>query len=169
MITKEHLKYLLCTLIGVLVTYLVMNHYNPVKRVVDTSVHSTQTTSKTPITTATDVTLVQKDNPSSPDLVVRNVYVADIDGKQIEAPVVTKKDDQQAIVKSVIDVTPLVKQMTPKWEAGVGVDVDNNYKVSPCVSLQRNYKQDKAVEMVITINKENGKVERGMLLHKWMF
>ena len=71
---------------------------------------------------------------------------------------VTKKDDQQAVVKSVIDVTPLVKQMTPKWEAGVGVDVDNNYKVSPCVSLQRNYKQDKAVEMVITINKENGKV-----------
>lgn len=162
------IKYVSCVTLGILTTYLVMS-YNPVRRVGDTSVHQTQTTPSNTISTATSVTHVPKSNSSDPDLVVRNIYVADINGKKVEAPVVTTGSDQTTTVKSVIDVTPLVKQMTPRWEAGVGVGFDNNYRMSPCVSLQRNYKQDKAVEMVITIDKNNGKVERGMLLHKWMF
>lgn len=161
------IKYVACILLGVAITSLVM-HYDSVRREGNTSVLPSHTSPPNTLSSETSVSVAPKSNPAEPDLIFRNVYVADINGNRVEAPVVSKSN-QQATVKNVIDVTPLVKQMTPKWEAGVGVDVDNHLKVSPCVSLQRNYKQDKAVEMVITIDKSNGKIEKGMLLYKWMF
>lgn len=165
------IKYITCVAIGFLLATLVMN-FNSVRRVEDTNVHTKQTTPPKTISSETSVTVVPKDSTGSDaDLVVKNVYVAEINGERVEAPMSPKgnTDDKAVIVNNVVDITPLVKQMTPKWEAGVGVEYDSNNKVLPCMSLQRNYKHNRAVEMIVTIDKDCKNIERGMLLHKWMF
>lgn len=111
--------------------------------------------------------MTAKTTKSDPDLVVSNRYVAKIDGKYVEAPVQTTKDTSTAVVSTTIDVTPLVKQMTPKWEAGVGVGCVGK-EILPCVSLQRNYKQDKAVETVIQMDTQ-GHFKGASVIHKWRF
>lgn len=174
------IKYLLCILLGVILAVVAMTHFAPVRRGDDTSVPTENTTplvnpSNTIKSETAVVSVAPKSNPKTdPDLIVKDVYIAEINGRRVEAPVVAvegaqKPGDMQATVKHTIDVTPLVKQMTPKWEVGAGVDVDNNFKVNPCVSLQRNYKTDKALEVVVTVDKSNGQIKNGMLLHKWRF
>ena len=159
-------------LVGVLIIGL---YFTAVRRGKDTNVHQPETpkitTSKLPITTQSTLSVTKKITESAPDLIVSNKYVAKIDGKLVEAPMkdVSYKDKNNTTttVSTAIDVTPLVKQMTPKWEAGVGVGyVDKD--VLPCMTLQRNYKQDKAVEAVIQID-TSGNFKGASLVHKWRF
>ena len=89
-----------------------------------------------------------KENPKASDLIVSTDYVANINGKEIKAPMVTTKDNTTATVSTTIDVTPLVKQMTPNWEIGTGVGYENLKNINYAVSLQRNYKQGKSIELM---------------------
>ena len=174
-INKTTIRYILAgILLGVLITGL---YFTSVRRGENTNVHqpetSKTTTSKLPVTTQSTLSVTKKTTESEPDLIVSNKYVAKIDGKLVEAPIknVSYKDNNSdgitATVSTTIDVTPLVKQMTPKWEAGVGVGyVDND--VLPCMTLQRNYKHDKAVEAVIQID-TSGNFKGASLVHKWRF
>lgn len=173
-INKTTIRYILAgILLGVLITGL---YFTSVRRGGNTNVHPSETpkttTSKLPVTTQSTLSVTKKLTESEPDLIVSNKYVAKIDGKLVEAPIksdVSYKDKNSttATVSTTIDVTPLVKQMTPKWEAGVGIGyVDND--VLPCMTLQRNYKHDKAVEAVIQID-TNGNFKGASLVHKWRF
>lgn len=174
-INKATIRYILAgILLGVLITGL---YFTSVRRGGNTNVHQPETsktstiTSKLPVTTKSTLSVTKKTTESEPDLIVSNKYVAKIDGKLVEAPIknVSYKDKNSttATVSTTIDVTPLVKQMTPKWEAGVGIGyVDND--VLPCMTLQRNYKHDKAVEAVIQID-TNGNFKGASLVHKWRF
>lgn len=171
-INKTTIKYILAgILLGVLITGL---YFTSVRRGGNTNVHHSETpktTSQLPVTTQSTLSVTKKITKSDPDLIVSNKYVAKIDGKLVETPIknVSYKDKNSttATVSTTIDVTPLVKQMTPKWEAGVGVGyVDND--VSPCMTLQRNYKHDKAVEAVIQID-TSGNFKGASLVHKWRF
>lgn len=172
---RTAIKYMSCIALGFLLALLVLKEAdNLVRRAGSTSVHRTQTSSKTPtasvLTGETSVSVAPKVSTAAADLVVKNGYVADINGERVEAPMVSSKDNSgtQATVTNTIDITPLVNQMTPKWEAGVGLEYNyNDKKVLPCMSLQRNYRNDRAVEIVVTVDNKN--IERGMLLHKWMF
>ena len=172
-INKTTIRYILAgILLGVLITGL---YFTSVRRGENTNVHQPETskitTSKPTVTTQSTLSVTKKTTESEPDLIVSNKYVAKIDGKLVEAPmkdVYTKdKNSTTATVSTTIDVTPLIKQMTPKWEAGVGVGyVDNN--VLPCMTLQRNYKHDKAVEAVIQIDTD-GSFKGVSVIHKWRF
>lgn len=179
-INKTTIRYILAgILLGVLVTGL---YFTSVRRGENTNVHqpetSKTTTSKLPVTTQSTLSVTKKTTESEPDLIVSNKYVAKIDGKLVEAPMkpdVSYKDKNSitagsgttATVSTTIDVTPLVKQMTPRWEAGVGIGyVDKD--VLPCMTLQRNYKHDKAVEAVIQIDTD-GNFKGASLIHKWRF
>lgn len=172
-INKTTIRYILVgILLGVLITGL---YFTSVRRGGNTNVHHSETskttTSKLPVTTQSTLSVTKKITESEPDLIVSNKYVAKIDGKLVEAPIknVSYKDKNSTTttVSTTIDVTPLVKQMTPKWEAGVGVGyVDND--ILPCMTLQRNYKHDKAVEAVIQID-TSGNFKGASLVHKWRF
>lgn len=173
-INKTTIRYILAgiLLVGVLITGL---YFTSVRRDGNTNVHQSETpkttTSKLPVTTQSTLSVTKKTTESDPDLIVSNKYVAKIDGKLVEAPIknVSYKDKNNttATVSTTIDVTPLVKQMTPKWEVGVGVGyIDKD--VLPCMTLQRNYKHDKAVEAVIQID-TSGNFKGASLVHKWRF
>ena len=171
-INKTTIRYILAgILLGVLIIGL---YFTSVRRGENTNVHQPETpktTSKLPVTTQSTLSVTKKITESDPDLIVSNKYVAKIDGKFVEAPIknVSYKDKNSttATVSTTIDVTPLVKQMTPKWEAGVGVGyVDKD--VLPCMTLQRNYKHDKAIEAVIQID-TSGNFKGASLVHKWRF
>lgn len=172
-INKTTIRYTLAgVLMGVLITGL---YFTSVRRGGNTNVHQPETpkitTSQLPVNTQSTLSVTKKTTESDPDLVVSNKYVAKIDGKLVEAPmkpdVSNTKDKNQAVVSTTIDVTPLVKQMVPKWEAGVGIGyVDKD--VLPCMTLQRNYKHDKAVEAVIQIDTE-GNFKGASVIHKWRF
>lgn len=171
-INKTTIRYILA---GILLVVLIIGlYFTSVRRGGNTNVHQQETpktTSKLPVTTQSTLSVTKKITESEPDLIVSNKYVAKIDGKLVEAPMknVSYKDKNSttATVSTTIDVTPLVKQMTPKWEAGVGVGyVDKD--VLPCMTLQRNYKHDKAVEAVIQID-TSGNFKGASLVHKWRF
>ena len=171
-INKTTIRYILA---GVLVIVLIIGlYFTSVRRGENTNVHHSETpktTSKLPVTTQSTLSVTKKTTESEPDLIVSNKYVAKIDGKIVEAPIkdVSYKDKNSTTttVSTTIDVTPLVKQMTPKWEAGVGIGyVDND--VLPCMTLQRNYTHDKAVEAIIQID-TSGNLKGASLVHKWRF
>ena len=178
-INKTTIRYilagiLLVVVVGVLIIGL---YFTSVRRGENTNVHQPETpkitTSKHTVTTQSTLSVTKKTTESEPDLIVSNKYVAKIDGKLVEAPMksdVSYKDKNNTTtttVSTTIDVTPLLKQMTPKWEAGVGVGYINN-DVLPCMTLQRNYKHDKAVEAVIQID-TSGNFKGASLVHKWRF
>lgn len=156
-------KVTLSLLVGILVG-CVISTYISVRRAENTEVHIQETPK---ITTESTLKVTTKTTTSDPDLVVSNKYVAKINDKYVEAPIHTTKDTSTAVVSTTIDVTPLVKQMTPKWEAGVGVGCVDK-KLLPCVSLQRNYKQDRAVEAVIQMDTQ-GHFKGASVIHKWRF
>ena len=172
-INKTTIRYILA---GILLVVLIIGlYFTSVRRGENTNVHQPETpkitASKLPVTTQSTLSVTKKTTESEPDLIVSNKYVAKIDGKLVEAPMknVSYKDKNSTTttVSTTIDVTPLVKQMTPKWEAGVGVGyVDRD--VLPCMTLQRNYKHDKAVEAVIQID-TSGNFKGASLIHKWRF
>lgn len=171
-INKTTIRYILA---GILLVVLIIGlYFTSVRRGGNTNVHQPETpktTSKLPVTTQSTLSVTKKITENEPDLIVSNKYVAKIDGKLVEAPMknVSYKDKNSTTttVSTTIDVTPLVKQMTPKWEAGIGVGyVDKD--VLPCMTLQRNYKHDKAVEAVIQID-TSGNFKGASLVHKWRF
>lgn len=173
-INKTTIRYILA---GILLVVLIIGlYFTSVRRGENTNVHQPETpkitTSKHTVTTQSTLSVTKKTTESEPDLIVSNKYIAKIDGKLVEAPMknVSYKDKNNTTtttVSTTIDVTPLVKQMTPKWEVGVGIGyVDKD--VLPCMTLQRNYKHDKAVEAVIQIDTD-GNFKGASLVHKWRF
>lgn len=173
-INKTTIRYILAgVLIGVLITGM---YFTSVRRGGNTNVHQPETpkitTSKPTVTTKSTLSVTPKSTKSDPDLVVSNKYVAKIDGKLVEAPIikdVSNTEGNTAHVSTTIDVTPLVNKMTPKWEAGVGIGyVDRDGGVLPCMTLQRNYEHDKAVEAVIQIDTD-GNFKGASVIHKWRF
>ncbi|MDO4921406.1 MAG: hypothetical protein Q4E64_06245 [Phascolarctobacterium sp.] len=162
-----------CSLVGLLIGGFIGYSYAPLSRTGDTYVHNQKTSSPLQANTETVLSVTPKTSESDPDVVVENSYVAVVNGEKIAAPVETSKDDTTATIKTTVDLTPLVKQMTPKWEVGIGVsynrDTDiSDKKILPCVSVQRNYKHDKAVEVIINAD-THGNVKGGSVLHKWLF
>ena len=162
-----------CFLVGTLLGVYVGYTYNPVSRGENTSVLAQKTTQSPVVTSTTTLETSPKTTPADPDVIIQSSYVAVVNGEKIEAPLkAISKDDTTATIKTTVDLTPLVSKMTPRWEAGVGLsyydDGDTNKKVKPCASLQRNYKNDKAVEMIIHMD-THGNVKGGSVLHKWLF
>lgn len=120
--------------------------------------------SGSPIGSSTSVSIEKKTVETEPDLEVSTKYVTKVNDKYIEVPTKTTYDrsTDKVIVRQEVEIPNVFKK---NWEVGVGVSSD----IEPVVSLQRNYKVDKAIELIVIIDKEQGKVSKGVLMHKWKF
>ena len=139
-----------------------------VRRYYETPVVPTETTTAPYVATSTTtLEVTPKETKSDPDLIVETKYVAKVNGQMVTAPVTTHIDESTAKVTTEIDVTPLVKQMTPKWELGVGIGYHKDDLYVP-VSIQRNYKMDKAVVFEVHLDPSDNMRPNGVeVQHKW--
>lgn len=149
-------------ILGVLIGVALCVTIDLVRRDHKTPVRPPQTTS---VSSSTTLEVLPKQEPSSPDLVVDHSYVAYVNGEKLEVPLKTT-DKTTSKVTTVVDMTPIVSKMTPKWEAGIGVSYYNK-KILPTISVQRNYQHDKAIEMSLYL--KGNQVKGGSLMHKWLF
>lgn len=92
----------------------------------------------------TELSVSPKVTDSSPDLIINHKYTAEIEGKRIEVPTVSTKNT--ATVTTHLDVTPVVRQLVPRWEVGVGVSSDRK----PIASIQYNFKVNQGIECVVS-------------------
>lgn len=137
-----------------------------------------------PLSTTTDIAIsvTNKKSEHSPDLELNQTYVANINGKEVEVKV---KDNEQpktpaasagatasisttATVSQTIDLTPFVDAMRPDWELGVGIGRNDSKTYIP-VSLQRNYKYDRALQFEIHLDAHDRSVKGFEVQHKWSF
>lgn len=151
-----------------LIVLTIAGLYLSVRRYYETPVVPTKTTTDTYMATSeTNLEVTPKDTKSDPDLIVETRYVAKINGQTVTAPVTTRIDESTAKVTTEIDVTPLVKQMAPKWELGVGVGYHKDDLYIP-VSIQRNYKLNKAVVLELHLDPSDNMRPNGVeVQHKW--
>jgi len=105
----------------------------------------------------TTVTATTKSKSTDPDVIVRQTYVADVNGKRIEVPVVSKpgnSSDPQGTITQQINMQPVVDmavkdakdRLKKNWEVGAGVMVTQD-SVLPLVAIQRNFSDTHAVEI----------------------
>lgn len=132
----------------------------------------------------TSVQVVPKSDPYEEDLCLSQKYTANINGEKVSVPIVktttnsTKQPGSpggnvtmetqgavKAIVSQTVDLTPVLSKLKPTWELGVGYNyVDKKHY--GCVSLQRNYKDNKALELTCQI--QDKEVKGVMVQHKWL-
>lgn len=126
-----------------------------------------------------NVQVTPKTSASSPDLQLTQRYTAIINNKKVEVPVKDAVADPSvpaastgatgyaASVTQEIDVTPLVSSLVPRWELGVGMGMDSNDKVYIPLSIQRNYKTDKAIQVELHLG--SNEIKGVEVQHKWLF
>ena len=132
------------------------------------------------LVTTGSLSATQKTTADDPDLVVNQKYVANINGKKVEVPIVVSKTtpaspsptgagtSTTATFRQEIDVSPLVTQMVPKWELGVGVGKQKDSGVYIPLSIQRNYEVSKGVQFEVHLD-TSGKIVGTEIQHKWRF
>lgn len=163
-------RYVLVFTIGTLVGYYGSPKTIPVK---------TNTAANQIITNTSSLSATQKANPADPDLIVTQKYVANINGKKVEVPIVAKTaptspaptgagNSTTATFRQEIDVSPLVTKMIPKWEVGVGVGTQKDKGIYIPLSIQRNYEVSKGVQFEIHLD-TSGKIVGTEIQHKWRF
>lgn len=177
-ISKQGWLALIIALITILVLIAIFTYSKPKHSVTESNNNNnTESTVNTTLTTqlTTQLTAHPKKNDTDSDLVVRQSYTATINGTKVTVPVSkatstttgTLKGTQQAVLVQDIDVTQLVKPLVPKWELGVGLGVHKDDVYIP-VSIQRNYKIDRALAFEVHLDKHlqpNGL----SVTHKWCF
>lgn len=131
------------------------------------------------VATTSSLSAAQKASPNDPDLIVTQKYVANINGKKVEVPIVAKTAPTSpattgtgisttATLKQEIDVSPLVAHMIPKWEVGIGVGTQKDKGIYIPLSIQRNYEVSKGVQFEIHLD-TSGKIVGTEIQHKWRF
>lgn len=146
--------------------------------------HSQDSTSG--LLSTTSVKAETKDSPNDEDLVLSQNYIANINGKKVSVPIVDKRTvsaaNQPAVadgnavsqtpqgitasVEQTIDLTPVLYSLRPAWELGVGYSRVNNHSYVP-LSIQRNYKDTKAVEVTVFVDTDR-QAKGFMVQHKWL-
>lgn len=132
-----------------------------------------------PLAATSHLNVTLKETPEDSDLVVTQKYVATINNKKVEVPVIDKTTPASASTASAtsytatlqqeVDITPLVAHMVPRWELGVGLGRQEGGNTYIPVSVQRNYTYNKAVQVELHIDPRNQKVSGVEIQHKWRF
>ena len=177
--TKNIIALLLSFTLGAGCCYLYLRGDNKVSEPPPSS-----SDSKGGLLSTTRIHAATKDNPNEEDLVLSNNYVAVINGEKVSVPIVkrttgtTYQPDSagspandapqgvKATVEQTIDLTPVLSKLRPAWELGAGVSYVNKRTYVP-VSIQRNYADDKALELTVLVDTD-GKAKGAMVQHKWL-
>ena len=170
----DKVKQILPYLLTILLTLLVNSWF-----LKDTQKPSSGSSATNTPVSSTDVQVTSKTSASQADLQITQRYTAIINNKKVEVPVKDAVADPSvpaastgatgyaASVRQEIDITPLVKSLVPRWELGVGMGVDSNDKVYIPLSVQRNYKSDKAIQVELHLG--SNEIKGVEVQHKWLF
>lgn len=173
------LALILSFIVGFGSCYYVMSHR------VDSKAEDPQQDSTSGLLSTTRIQTQTKTTPDDEDLVLSQKYTAVINGEKVSVPIVKRttgttyqpdsanssnvpasQKDVKATVEQTIDLTPVLSRLRPSWELGTGLSYMNNHSYVP-VSIQRNYSDDKALELTVLVNTD-GKAEGAMVQHKWL-
>ena len=118
----------------------------------------------------------EKDSPEAPDLIIKQIYTADINGEKITVPVkpvdkpsgsLHSPEGTTAKVTQEVDLTPIVKKLQPNWEVGIGAGYHKEVYIP--VSVQRNYKPKRAIAVELHLDPSDKKISGTEVMHKWFF
>lgn len=173
---REHKTHILVLLAGCLIGGFVTYQYLD-KQKAPTSRSSVPNA----LVSTTNVQVTTKSNGTDPDLKLTQKYVATINDKKVEVPIknvvpeattsarpVGSATPYTAVVSQTIDLTPIAKAVSPNWEVGVGVGRYRSDTYVP-LSLQRNYKNDKAICVELAVDPKDRQVKGWSIQHKWLF
>ena len=129
----------------------------------------------------TSIQVTTKTKETEPDLSLTQKYVATINDKKVEVPIknvvpeattsarpVGSATPYTAVVSQTIDITPIAKAVSPNWEVGVGIGRYRSDTYVP-LSLQRNYKNNKAICVELSLDPQDRQVKGWSIQHKWLF
>lgn len=134
-------------------------------------------------TIQSNLVVTEKTSEDDPDLKVSQTYKAIINNQEIEVPVsvsttskttasssaATGTPGTTASLRQEIDVTPIVRQLVPDWELGVGIGKQRDGDVYIPVSIQRNYETHKGLQMELHVDPKDQKIDGIEIQHKWRF
>lgn len=173
---REHKTHFFVLLAGCLIGSFVTYRYID-KQEVPTSRSSVP---NVPLST-TSIQVTTKTKETEPDLSLTQKYVATINDKKVEVPIknvvpeattsarpVGSATPYTAVVSQTIDLTPIAKAVSPNWEVGVGVGRYRSNTYVP-LSLQRNYKNNKAICVELSLDPQDRQVKGWSIQHKWLF
>lgn len=165
-IIKKYIIYILLVIMGVILGVAFKNGSNNTAssdtlNTTSTTLRDTNDTSK--ITSKGTITITPAPSTATGDtLVVKESLVATNGNRKAEVPIRNQsvplnnnenKDtsNKNIEVTNTIDVSSLVRPLVPKWEIGIGVGTHDGDTYIP-VSIQRDYKVDKAVRLEIHLD-----------------
>lgn len=173
---REHKTHFFVLLAGCLIGSFVTYRYID-KQEVPTSRSSVP---NVPLST-TSIQVTTKTKETEPDLSLNQKYVATINDKKVEVPIknvvpeaatsarpVGSATPYTAVVSQTIDLTPIAKAVSPNWEVGVGVGRYRSDTYVP-LSLQRNYENNKAICVELSLDPQDKQVKGWSIQHKWLF
>lgn len=166
---------ILCLIITAAVMFFRHNRDNEVKK---PSVSSSPSA-----TIQSNLVVTEKTSEDDPDLRVSQTYKAIINNQEIEVPVsasttskttasssaATGTPGNTASLRQEIDVTPIVRQLVPDWELGVGIGKQRDGDVYIPVSIQRNYETHKGLQVELHVDTKDQKIDGIEIQHKWRF
>lgn len=134
-------------------------------------------------TIQSNLVVTEKTSEDDPDLRVSQTYKAIINNQEIEVPVsasttskttasssaATGTPGNTASLRQEIDVTPIVRQLVPDWELGVGIGKQKDGDVYIPVSIQRNYETHKGLQVELHVDPKDQKIDGIEIQHKWRF
>lgn len=173
---REHKTHFFVLLAGCLIGSFVTYRYID-KQEVPTSRSSVP---NVPLST-TSIQVTTKTKETEPDLSLTQKYVATINNKKVEVPIknvvpeattsarpVGSATPYTAVVSQTIDLTPIAKAVSPNWEVGVGIGRHRSDTYIP-LSLQRNYENNKAICVELSLDPQDRQVKGWSIQHKWLF
>lgn len=147
-------------------------HKDTVKTVEDKEITSTGTITVTPNEEPNDVLVIHE------SLVASNGHRrVEVPIRNTKTPIATPNSDnynsdnpnKTVTYENKIDVSALVRPLVPKWEIGTGVGTHRGNVYVP-VSVQRDYKVDKAVRVEVHLDPKDRMAPKGVeVQHIWKF
>ena len=155
-------------------------HKDTIKNTNESSkVTSTGTITVTPNKESTDVlvvheSLVASNGTRKVEVPIRNIKAPITVDNNYNKPSDTpnnnnNNNNKTVIYENKIDVSALVRPLVPKWEIGTGVGTHRGNVYVP-VSVQRDYKVDKAVRIEVHLDPKDRMAPKGVeVQHIWKF
>ena len=139
------------------------------------------TNEDTKVTSTGTITVTTNKEPNDV-LVVHESLVASNGNRKVEVPIRNIKapiynpnsdnpnpNNKTVTYENKIDVSALVRPLVPKWEIGTGVGTHRGNVYVP-VSVQRDYKVDKAVRVEVHLDPKDRMAPKGVeVQHIWKF
>lgn len=141
-----------------------------------------KTTNESSKVTSTGTITVTPNKEPNDVLVVHESLVASNGHRKVEVPIRNIKapiynpdnnpdttNNKTVTYENKIDVSALVRPLVPKWEIGTGVGTHRGNVYVP-VSVQRDYKVDKAVRVEVHLDPKDRMAPKGVeVQHIWKF